>query len=64
MCAVLLVGGFLVARYGNERFERTTSDEVAALDYVFDRGSGPARVMWLSPVPEVDATPAMPWGGP
>ncbi len=61
-CAVLLVGGFLVARYGNERFEHTTSDEVAALDHVFDRGSGPARVMWLSPVPEVDATPAMPWG--
>jgi O-antigen/teichoic acid export membrane protein len=61
-CALVVVGAFLVARYGNERAERTTPGEVAALEYVYDHDDEGARVMWLTPAPDVDATPSMPWG--
>jgi hypothetical protein len=60
--SLVFVGGFLVARYGNERAERTTAGELAALDYIYDRDQGRAHVMWLTPAPETDATPNMPWG--
>jgi hypothetical protein len=62
VCAAVLVGGFLVARYGNEAFERTTRGELAALDYVYRHDSQGVRVMWLTPAPEIDVTPMMPWG--
>jgi O-antigen/teichoic acid export membrane protein len=61
-CAVVLIGGFLVARYGNERSEHMTAGEIAALDYVYDHDDQGARLMWLTPAPHVDATPSMPWG--
>jgi hypothetical protein len=60
--SLLLVGGFLVARYGNERAERTTPGELAAFDYIYGRDDGRTRVVWLTPAPEIDATPSMPWG--
>ena len=65
--ALLLVGqvlmfGFLVARWGNEAFERVRTGEVAAMDYVYAHDSPSARVLWPTEDPVGDVTPNMPWG--
>lgn len=57
-----LLGGFLVARWGNESFERVLPGEVAALEYVYARDLPSARVLWPSSDPGQEVTPAMPWG--
>ncbi|ETK38031.1 lipopolysaccharide biosynthesis protein [Microbispora sp. ATCC PTA-5024] len=44
-----LAGGFFVARYGNEQFERVTTGEAAALDYIYARDKPSARILLLSP---------------
>lgn len=62
LCALLVVGGFYAARYGNERYERVRPGEVAAMEYVYRHDAGGARVVWLTPVPDGDFTPNMPWG--
>jgi len=62
VCAVVLVGGFLVARYGNEPAERTTGDELAALEFIYRHDGQGARVAWLTPEPKSDWTPSMPAG--
>jgi O-antigen/teichoic acid export membrane protein len=60
VCALVLVGGFFVTRYGNEAFERVRPGEVAALDHVYEQMQGDVRVMWLnSEVVTGSETPAM-----
>ena len=61
VCAVVLPLAFLVARYGNENFERTPTGELTAMNYVYDHAGNGARVLWLSPSPATDVTPQMPW---
>jgi hypothetical protein len=56
------MGGFLVARWGNETFERTRPGEVAAMDWVYAHDKPTVRLLWLTQDTVNDVTPAMPWG--
>ncbi|MGW6487899.1 lipopolysaccharide biosynthesis protein [Streptomyces sp. NPDC055056] len=62
MAGLLLMGGFLVARWGNESFERIRPGEVTAMDYVCAHDDPTARLLWLSNDTVDNVTPAMPWG--
>ncbi|WCD95790.1 lipopolysaccharide biosynthesis protein [Streptomyces sp. HUAS 31] len=62
MAGLVLMGGFLVARWGNEPFERVKPGEVAAMEYVYAHDDPSLRLLWLSSDPVDDVTPAMPWG--
>ena len=62
LTGLLLMGGFLVARWGNEAFERTRPGEVAAMDWVYAHDRPTVRLLWLSDDTVNDVTPAMPWG--
>ncbi|MER6982355.1 lipopolysaccharide biosynthesis protein, partial [Streptomyces carpinensis] len=62
LAGLLLMGGFLVARWGNEPFERIRPGEVTAMDYVYAHDRPTVRLLWLSNDPVTDVTPAMPWG--
>ncbi|WP_405579983.1 lipopolysaccharide biosynthesis protein [Streptomyces sp. NBC_01092] len=62
MAGLVLMGGFLVARWGNEPFERVRPGEVAAMEYVYAHDAPSLRLLWLSSDPVNDVTPAMPWG--
>ncbi|MET9561949.1 polysaccharide biosynthesis C-terminal domain-containing protein [Streptomyces tauricus] len=62
LVGLVLVGGFLVARWGNEPFERIRPGEVAAMEYVYAHDKPTARVLWLSDDTVNNVTPAMPWG--
>ncbi|KIE27028.1 membrane protein [Streptomyces sp. MUSC 125] len=62
LAGLLLMGGFLVARWGNEPFERTRPGEVAAMDWVYAHDKPTVRLLWLSQDPVNDVTPALPWG--
>jgi hypothetical protein len=62
LAGLLLMGGFLVARWGNETFERTRPGEVAAMNWVYAHDRPTVRLLWLTQDPVNDVTPAMPWG--
>ncbi|WP_031486185.1 lipopolysaccharide biosynthesis protein [Streptomyces bicolor] len=62
MAGLVLMGGFLVARWGNEPFERVRSGEVAAMEYVYAHDDPSVRLLWLSDDPVNVVTPSMPWG--
>ncbi|MEU6332248.1 lipopolysaccharide biosynthesis protein [Streptomyces sp. NPDC047049] len=62
LTGLLLTAGFLVARWGNEPFERIRPGEVAAMEYVYAHDRPTARLLWLSSDPVNSVTPAMPWG--
>ncbi|RMB86593.1 lipopolysaccharide biosynthesis protein [Streptomyces shenzhenensis] len=62
LTGLLLMGGFLVARWGNEPFERIRPGEVAAMDYVYAHDKPTVRLLWLSDDTVDNVTPAMPWG--
>ncbi|MFF8728403.1 lipopolysaccharide biosynthesis protein [Streptomyces sp. NPDC015171] len=62
LAGLLLAGGFLVARWGNESFERTRPGEVAAMDWVYAHDRPTVRLLWLTQDPVNDVTPALPWG--
>ncbi|MEU6552413.1 lipopolysaccharide biosynthesis protein [Streptomyces sp. NPDC046915] len=62
LAGLLLMGGFLVARWGNEAFERIRPGEVAAMDYVYAHDRPTVRLLWLSNDTVNNVTPAMPWG--
>ncbi|MFF3487027.1 polysaccharide biosynthesis C-terminal domain-containing protein [Streptomyces sp. NPDC002701] len=62
MAGLVLMGGFLVARWGNEPFERIRPGEVAAMEYVYAHDEPTARLLWLSDDTVNNVTPAMPWG--
>ncbi|MGW0197027.1 hypothetical protein [Nonomuraea sp. NPDC003201] len=60
--AVLFAFAFLMARYGNEKFERVTVGEVAALHYVYQHDKPSAKVLYLVPKTGPEVTPTLPWG--
>nr|WP_238545718.1 MULTISPECIES: lipopolysaccharide biosynthesis protein [Streptomyces] len=62
MAGLVLMFGFLVARWGNETFERVRPGEVAAMEYVYAHDKPTVRVLWLSNDTVNNVTPAMPWG--
>ncbi|MFG2605190.1 lipopolysaccharide biosynthesis protein [Streptomyces sp. NPDC048514] len=62
LAGLLLMGGFLVARWGNEPFERVRPGEVTAMDWVYAHDKPTVRLLWLTQDPVDDVTPAMPWG--
>ncbi|KMS73319.1 membrane protein [Streptomyces viridochromogenes] len=62
MAGLVLMGGFLVARWGNEPFERIRPGEVAAMEYVYAHDDPTVRLLWLSDDPVNVVTPSMPWG--
>ncbi|MFI9025075.1 lipopolysaccharide biosynthesis protein [Streptomyces sp. NPDC053560] len=62
LAGLVLVFGFLVARWGNEPFERTRTGEVAAMEYVYAHDRPTARLLWLTDDPVENVTPDMPWG--
>ncbi|MGW7042946.1 lipopolysaccharide biosynthesis protein [Streptomyces avermitilis] len=62
LAGLLLMGGFLVARWGNEPFERIRPGEVAAMNYVYEHDKPSVRLLWLSNDTVDNVTPAMPWG--
>ncbi|MEV4438819.1 lipopolysaccharide biosynthesis protein [Streptomyces sp. NPDC049577] len=59
---LVLLFGFLVARWGNEPFERVRTGEVAAMDYVYARDRPTVRLLWMSSDTVNNVTPAIPWG--
>lgn len=61
MAGIVLIGGFLVARWGNEAFERIRAGEVAAMEYVYAHDEPTARLLWMSNDVMENVTPAMPW---
>ncbi|MEV0369631.1 lipopolysaccharide biosynthesis protein [Streptomyces sp. NPDC050636] len=62
LTGLVLAFGFLVARWGNEPFERIRPGEVAAMEYVYAHDRPTVRLLWLSDDPVNHVTPAMPWG--
>ncbi|MEV0175956.1 lipopolysaccharide biosynthesis protein [Streptomyces sp. NPDC050803] len=62
MAGLVLMGGFLVARWGNEPFERIRPGEVAAMEYVYAHDDPSVRLLWLSNDTVNVVTPSMPWG--
>ncbi|MFI6281074.1 lipopolysaccharide biosynthesis protein [Streptomyces sp. NPDC050988] len=62
MAGLVLMGGFLVARWGNEPFERIRPGEVAGMEYVYAHDKPTVRLLWLSDDTVNNVTPAMPWG--
>ncbi|MFD0658905.1 hypothetical protein [Thermocatellispora tengchongensis] len=60
-CALSLSMAFLVARYGNEKFERVTTGEVAAMRWVYAHDDPNARLLYLVPVLGEEITPTIPW---
>ncbi|MBB5628248.1 hypothetical protein [Sphaerisporangium krabiense] len=59
--ALALSVAFLVARYGNEKFERVTTGEAAAMHYVYAHDRPSARLLYLVPVLGEEVTPTIPW---
>ncbi|MEV1022677.1 lipopolysaccharide biosynthesis protein [Streptomyces sp. NPDC050264] len=62
MAGLLLMGGFLVARWGNEPFERILPGEVAAMDFVYAHDDPTVRLLWMSNDTVDNVTPSLPWG--
>jgi hypothetical protein len=62
-CTLVLLGGFFVARYGNESYEQIRSGDVAAVQAIYDRSAGePTTVVYLNESDSAGATPFMPLG--
>ncbi|XVQ13022.1 hypothetical protein ACQP1W_10845 [Spirillospora sp. CA-255316] len=61
--ALLLTGGFLAVRYGNERYEQVRESDVTAFEVMLREHRGAIGVVWLSAEnPDlVGGTPVMPW---
>lgn len=59
-CSLVLVGGFLFARYGNEAYEMTRPGELALAKYVYQHGGSP--VLFLVDNDDPAATPFIPLG--
>nr|BFE82651.1 hypothetical protein GCM10020093_052520 [Planobispora longispora] len=59
---MLLSIAFLVARYGNEQFERVSTGEVAAMHYIYEHDEPSGRVLYLVPLIGPEVTPSIPWG--
>ncbi|MGH4024692.1 MAG: hypothetical protein ACRDRV_08920, partial [Pseudonocardiaceae bacterium] len=59
--ALVLVGTFFLARYGNERYEIMRPGELAAVEFVYQQG-GPSRILFLTDQDDRAATPFIPLG--
>lgn len=59
LCTPLLIGGFLLARFGNEVYEYVRPGEVTALEHLYERHQGPATVFYPVGDPATFPTPAM-----
>lgn len=59
--ALTLAGAFLIARYGNEKFERVSTDEAAAMHYIYEHDKPSARALYLVPELNLEITPTIPW---
>ncbi|MEV7964543.1 hypothetical protein AB0O34_00965 [Sphaerisporangium sp. NPDC088356] len=59
--ALVLSVAFLVARYGNEKFERVTTGEASAMHYVYAHDKPSARLFYLVPILGEEVTPTIPW---
>ncbi|MFI1800456.1 lipopolysaccharide biosynthesis protein [Streptomyces sp. NPDC020379] len=62
VAGLVLVFGFLVARWGNESFERVRPGEVAAMNFVYAHDKPTVHLLWMSNDTVKNVTPAMPWG--
>ncbi|MBT2399657.1 lipopolysaccharide biosynthesis protein [Streptomyces sp. ISL-100] len=62
LTGLILMGGFLVSRWGNESFERTRAGEVAAMEFVYAHDDPSVRLLWMSSDTIDNVTPAIPWG--
>ncbi|RAY12332.1 hypothetical protein DPM19_24570 [Actinomadura craniellae] len=61
--AFLLCGGFMVVRYGNEKYEQIRPAEVRAYDTVLRQTPRTVTLVWLTADdPSVSITPVAPWG--
>jgi O-antigen/teichoic acid export membrane protein len=58
---LVLLAGFFVARYGNERYEITRAGELAAVQYLYQQ-PGPARILFPTDPVGRGATPFIPVG--
>ncbi len=64
VCGLLIVGGFLFVRFGNENFEQVRTSDVAAFDTMLrENPNGMVNVVWLAdPTDAAGYFPMMPWG--
>jgi O-antigen/teichoic acid export membrane protein len=60
VCSLVLVGGFLFARYGNEAYEMTRPGELAIAEYVYQHHASP--VLFMVDTDDPWATPFIPLG--
>jgi hypothetical protein len=47
--SALLVPSFLIARYGNERFERITPNELAAMEFIYEHAAPGSAIVTVVP---------------
>lgn len=59
--ALVLVGAFFPARYGNEKYEMMRPGELAAVEFVYQQG-GPSRILFMTDQDDSGATPFIPLG--
>ncbi|AQA02544.1 hypothetical protein BVC93_08985 [Mycobacterium sp. MS1601] len=62
LCALVVLGAFLVSRYGNEAFERMPSGSVSAVQALYENSQGNVTVVYVTAVPDLGSTPFMPLG--
>jgi len=62
LCTLVVLAAFLVARYGNEAFERMPSGAVSAVQAIYDNSRGDVTVVYVTAVPDLGSTPFMPLG--
>lgn len=64
VCGLLIAGGFLFVRFGNENFEQVRPGDVHAFDAMLDQSPGTMiNVVWIAdPQDDAGYFPMMPWG--
>jgi hypothetical protein len=64
LCGMLVAGGFLFVRFGNENFEQVRPGDVRAFDVMLrETPANLINVVWLAdPADEAGYFPMMPWG--
>jgi hypothetical protein len=64
LCGLLLAGGFLFVRFGNEKFEQVRPGEVLAFETILRQTpTGVINVVWQAdPQDDAGYFPMMPWG--
>jgi len=64
VCGLLIAGGFLFVRFGNENFEQVRPADVQAFDAMLDHTPNSLiNVVWLAdPTDDAGYFPMMPWG--